>query len=122
METNSNFLLCKESISGTTVRDRMDNTIGSIEDLMIDMQSGEVVYAILKVNEGFLNMGSKYFAIPLQAFEVNTGNQRMILDVEKERFDDAPGFDKDDWPRHPQEEFINNVYTFYNLDRYHHAL
>lgn len=118
---NEDLLLSSESIKGTPVRNKHDESLGSIKDIMIDMATGEVVYAVLAVDDGFLNLGNKYFAIPLQAFRIDTINERMTLDISKERFEEAPGFDKEDWPQSPQTEFIKSVYTFYNVERFHHA-
>lgn len=121
MQKSKDLLLSGETLRGTPVRDSHDNSIGSIKDVMIDMRTGEVVYAVLAVDDGFLNLGSKFFAIPLQAFQIDTINERMILNIDKERFENAPGFDKDNWPANPQSEFIKTVYTFYNVERFHHA-
>ena len=119
MTSSRNLLLTSDSLKGTPVRDKHDEVLGNIKDLMIDVQTGEVIYAVLSVEDGFLNMGSKYFAVPLQAFSIDTINERMVLDVSKESFEKAPGFDKDNWPRIPQDDFIKSVYVFYNVERYH---
>ena len=37
----------------------------------------------------------------------------MILDVEKERLKDAPGFDKDNWPNVADGSFRNSVNTYH---------
>ncbi len=117
MRNNQNdFILSSSSIIKTKVRSTNGEDIGKIEDLMIDTDSGEVVYAVLSVNTGFLNLGSKYFAIPLQVFDFDTQDEELILDIEKERLENSPGFDKDNWPSGPQHDFIDEVNTFYGSE------
>lgn len=114
-------LLSGSSIIGTIVENRNGDNIGNIKDIMIDTQSGEIAYAVLSVDSGFLNLGSKYFAIPLQVLEYDFGHKRILMDITRERLERAPGFDKEDWPNGPQSDFIGSIYDFYEVpptDRY----
>ena len=45
----------------------------------------EVQYVVLSVNTGFLNLESKYFAIPWQVFSFNTVDEVLVLDIDKDR-------------------------------------
>ncbi|NEN24994.1 PRC-barrel domain containing protein [Cryomorpha ignava] len=116
-----NHLLSGSSINGTIVQNRNGDSIGNIKDVMIDTRFGEISYAVLEVDSGFLNLGSKYFAVPLQAFEFDFEHKRVLMDITRERLENAPGFDKEDWPSGPQSDFIGSVYDFYEVpltDRY----
>lgn len=106
-------VLSATSINGTMVLNEAMETIGSIEDLMIDLETGEVNYAVLSVDTGFLNMGSKYFAIPLEEFDFKPTSREAMLKVDKNKLENSPGFDKDNWPKGPQNEFVKEVHTFY---------
>lgn len=92
--------------------------IGEIKDLMIDWNNGTVEYAVLSFG-GFLGMGDKYFAVPMEAFEFDTEDVdgRIVLNVDKDRLKDAPGFDKDNWPSHANQEFTDSIYKFYGVER-----
>lgn len=118
MENRTNELILSTStIEGSTVRSLSDERIGTIKDIMLDTDSGEVVYVVLSVDTGFLNLGSKYFAIPWQAFSFNSHfDDVFILDIDKERLENSPGFDKDNWPSGPQREFITEIHTYYGID------
>ena len=107
-----NTLLSTSSLRNTTVVNRQGADLGSIEDLMLDPQNGRIEYAVLDFG-GFLGIGDKYFAVPLQAFDIDRSNERFVLDVTKERLESAPGFDKSDWPETANREFVEGVYDFY---------
>ena len=104
--------LSATSLRKTNVVNRAGEDLGKIEDLMIDTGSGRVQYAVLDFG-GFLGIGDKLFAVPLEAFEVDTANERLTLDVSKDRLDSAPGFDKSNWPSTADPTFVENVYEFY---------
>ncbi len=108
-------LLSGSSLNDAVVENRNGQTVGSIKDVMIDSKTGQVSYAVLAVDAGFLNLGSKYFAIPLQALTFDYDNKRILVDISKEKLKNSPGFDKDNWPSGPQSEFIGSVYDFYEV-------
>lgn len=107
-----NTLLSTTSIQNTTVVNTKGTTLGDIKDLMIDPATGTVEYAVLDFG-GFLGIGDKLFAVPLQAFTVDRTNERFTLDVTKERLENAPGFDKSDWPSSADATFTEGVYDYY---------
>lgn len=111
-------ILSASSLSSDNVRNRQDEKIGDVEDLMIDLSNGQIVYAVVGFG-GFLGIGEKYFAIPWDALEVDTKNKCLVTDVTKEQLENAEGFDKNDWPRTPDRDFINNVYTRYGHEPYY---
>ena len=108
--------LSSTSIQGTNVINLRGESLGEIQDLMIDPQSGRVTYAVLDFG-GFLGIGDKLFAVPLQAFQIDRTNEQFKLDVTKERLESAPGFDKSNWPSTADNTFVDSVYTYYNVDR-----
>lgn len=111
-------LLSASSIKGTTVKNNAMEEIGTIKDLMIDWDNGSVAYAVLSFG-GFLGIGNKLFAIPLESFRFdNLDGECAILNITKEKLENAPGFDEDDWPSDPDFKFIDSVYTHYGFDSY----
>lgn len=92
-----------------------DENIGEIQDLMINLQNGQIEYAVLSFG-GFLGIGDKYFAIPVEALKYSTKNREITLDINKETLKNAPGFDKDNWPTEASPEFIQSVYKHYGFE------
>ena len=52
---------------GRDVRDPKGEDLGDIKDLVVDLDSGEVKYAVVAFG-GFMGLGEKLFAFPLSAF------------------------------------------------------
>lgn len=118
MKNHNPNILSSSSLTGNDVENRQGESLGSIKDLMLDPRTGRVAYAVLDFG-GFLGIGNKLFAVPLESMTLDTANHRFVLDVDKERLEEAPGFDKDNWPSHPDYNFINEVRSYYGLDAYH---
>lgn len=96
---------------GTEVRNGQGESLGDIDDLIIDARDGTVRYAVLSFG-GFLGMGDKLFAYPMSAFTPSARGHSFILNVDKSRLKNAPGFSANDWPNWDQ-----TVYTA-EVDRY----
>jgi sporulation protein YlmC with PRC-barrel domain len=119
-EIRNNLILSASTIKGTAVKNAAGEKLGEIKDIMLDTESGKVVYTVLSVDTGFLNLDSKYFAIPWAALEFDTAQEEVVIfNVNKERLKNSPGFDKDNWPTAPQTEFINEVHVYYGYDPYY---
>ena len=84
---------------------------------MLDLENGRIRYAVLSFG-GFLGMGDKLFAIPPEALRIDTENKRVILDVDKSRLENAPGFDKDNWPDTSDNDWQVEVYDYYGYTPY----
>jgi hypothetical protein len=49
---------------------------------------------------------------------VDTDNEEVILNVEKEILQNAPGFDKDNWPMTTDRAWISEVFSYYGSKPY----
>ncbi len=100
------------SLTGDKVYNTMNEDLGKIEDLMVDVESGRVAYAVLSFG-GFLGMGDKLFAIPWSALRLDEERKCFVLDVDKKTLETAPGFDKDHWPDLSNVDYQQSVYSHY---------
>lgn len=107
-------LLSANTLIGTEVVNRTDDKLGSIKDLMMDTSSGDIQYAVISAG-GFLGIGDKLYAVPWEALSMDTQEKQFILDVDVERFKEAPGFDKDNWPDMADETWARSVRSQYGL-------
>lgn len=114
---NDRSTLSASTLIGDTVVNPRGEKLGKIEDLMIEPEQGRVSYAVLSFG-GFLGMGDKLFAVPMQAMKLSPEDKKVILNVDKEKLKNAPGFDKDHWPDVSDRAFGTKVYSFYETRPY----
>lgn len=108
-------LMGADTLIGDSVVNAADDDLGDIKEIMLDMQTGQVAYAVLSFG-GFMGMGDKLFAVPWQALHLDTVNKRFVLDIEKDRLQNAPGFDKDAWPDMADAQWAQHIHSFYGTD------
>lgn len=105
-------LMGADTLIGNDVYNRAAEELGDIKEFMLDMRSGRVSYAVLSYG-GFLGVGEKLFAVPWEALTLDTENKRFVLDVERDRLESAPGFDKDHWPDMADPAWEQRIHTYY---------
>ncbi len=99
---------------GMKVEDTEGKNLGSIKDLVIDREDGDVQYAVLDFG-GFAGVGDKYFAVPWEALQLAPDKNKIALDVSKRDLKDAPGFDKNNWPDLSDQRQAVVIYEFYGI-------
>ena len=117
MDNKTVRALSTSSLNGTQVVNPQGEDLGHVEDMMIDLNSGHILYTVLSFG-GILGIGNKLFAVPFESFIVDQNREVFVLNIDKDRLEDAPGFDKDNWPQHSDRSFQTEVYTYYNVDPY----
>ncbi|WP_283180768.1 PRC-barrel domain-containing protein [Pseudomonas svalbardensis] len=110
-------LMGADTLIGNDVYNHNEEDLGDIKEIMLDVRSGRVSYAVLSFG-GFLSMGEKLLAVPWNALTLDTVNKRFVLNVEKERLENAPGFDKDNWPNMADESWVTEIHSFYGTKPY----
>jgi len=107
--------LSADSINGDKVVNTDGDHIGKIDELMIDLQDGKIAYTVVS-HGGILGIGTKLFAIPWQALTLRVRDHAFVLNIPKETFDKAEGFDKGNWPLTREE--LSGTYTYYGYEPY----
>lgn len=80
-----------EWISGTTVTSPQGETIGNVEDLIMDEESSEITAAIITVG-GFLGFGAKQIAVDWQELQIDYDAREITLDLTREEAEEAPAY------------------------------
>jgi sporulation protein YlmC with PRC-barrel domain len=79
-------------IIGTSVTSPGDETIGTIQDLIVDAETGQVTAAVLGVG-GFLGIGAKNIAVDWNQLQIDYDGREITLDMTREQADAAPDFE-----------------------------
>jgi sporulation protein YlmC with PRC-barrel domain len=110
-------VLSTADIIGDKVVNRAGENLGKLEELMLDLEKGRVAYAVLSFG-GFLGMGDKHFALPFEALKLDANHDCFILDVDREKLKNAPGFDKSNPPKAADRTWGAEIYKFYGYQPY----
>jgi sporulation protein YlmC with PRC-barrel domain len=105
-------LMGANTLIGDDVYNHKNEKLGDIKEIMLDTYSGKVCYAVLSYG-GFFGIGEKLFAVPWKALTLDTENKRLVLSVEKEKIENAPGFNTDHWPNMADEVWTNEIHRYY---------
>ncbi len=105
-------LMGADTLLGNDVYNQNEEDLGDIKEIMLDMTTGQVAYAVLSFG-GFLGMGERLFAVPWDVLKLDTVNKRFILNIDKDRLESAPGFDKDHWPNMADQSWRDKINAFY---------
>jgi hypothetical protein len=105
-------------IIGETVENHQQEKLGKIHDLVIDAADGRLAYAVLSFG-GFMGAGTKLFAMPWKAFNFSTTENKLILNVNKDKLENAPGFEKDSrWPDFADRTWGLGIHQYYGYGPY----
>jgi sporulation protein YlmC with PRC-barrel domain len=106
----------KEVIGRKVVNPQREN-LGKVEEVMLDSASGRVAYAVLSFG-GFLGMGDKLFAVPWHALNYDPQQEAFVLNADKKFLENAPGFEKNNWPDMADATWRTTVYSYYKTTPY----
>lgn len=107
---------------GADVENAQGENLGDIKDVVLNSR-GHIEYAVLAFG-GFMGMGEKYFAVPWAALKPAAGQKpadrdhyvlNYVLNMDKERLKNAPGFDKNNWPNMADRSWAKQIYAFYGV-------
>lgn len=91
-------LMEASQLIGSPVGNHKSEHLGEIKEVILDARSGRVNYAVLSFASGFLGVRKKFFAVPWDALAFDPKSGSIVLEVEKDRLEHTPGFDKRSWP------------------------
>jgi sporulation protein YlmC with PRC-barrel domain len=100
------------SVIGRHIENAEGEELGKIEDLMVNVQKGDIEYIVVNF-DSFLGIGGKLFAIPFSELKLNGAKKIFMLHRDREYLKQSPGFDKDHWPDTNNHSYFENVRMYY---------
>ncbi|TPW15771.1 MAG: hypothetical protein FD129_842 [bacterium] len=111
-------VISTSKLIGEVVVDPRGEDLGQIQELVIDARDGRLAYAIVSF-AGFLARGNKLFVLPWGAFFFSRKENRLVLNVDKQRLETAPGFDRDaERPDFADRNWGRRLSTYYDCAPY----
>jgi sporulation protein YlmC with PRC-barrel domain len=103
-------LLQSTFLVNRSVANATGEEIGTVDDLVIDMQTGQIFYVILD-RSTFLGLGANNQALPLTAFDW-TNELNLILNIDETILETLPAVD-DEWPTAVTEGWDTDIAAFW---------
>jgi sporulation protein YlmC with PRC-barrel domain len=101
-----------DKIMGSKVINLKGETLGKIEDLVVDVDTGRILYAVLD-SGGFLGIGGKLVPVPWKSLGAIPSEGMFFLNQSKEQMEKAPAFDKKNLPDMGDMRWGANVFKYY---------
>jgi sporulation protein YlmC with PRC-barrel domain len=106
-----------KKVIGTHVKDPSGKKIGSIEDVMLDKESNNIMFAVVGFG-GFLGVAEKYHPVPWSALEFSENEDAYVVNYTKEQLQGAPAASIDELTRDDGILFRERSYAYYKEPRY----
>jgi sporulation protein YlmC with PRC-barrel domain len=107
-------------LMGMKIQNSQKENVGQIKDIVLDPATTRIQYVAVTYG-GFLGLGDKLFAVPMQAIHVqqdpdHQGHVLLVMDVTKEQMNGANGFDESNWPNFSDRNFAGELHRRYKTE------
>ena len=105
-------LIAANKVAGTDVFNAAGDRMGSIHELMIDKESGQIAFAIMAFG-GFLGIGNSYRPLPwsLLRYDKNVGG--YVVDIKDNELEDAPSYAVGAQPAWGDPDYERKLHDYY---------
>lgn len=103
-----------EEFLGINVQDSEGNSLGEVEDVIIDIETGEIRYFVVAAG-GFLGIGEKLIPVPPLFFAyAATGDEFLTSNVSVDILSAAPTFDLDNLPGSSSAGWDSSIRSYWD--------
>ncbi|MDR7032627.1 PRC-barrel domain-containing protein [Mesorhizobium sp. BE184] len=116
-QTGHTEAISASRVIGTSVYNTEGDSIGSIEDVMLDKLSNGIMFAVIGFG-GFLGIGEKYHAIPWSSLDYDGDKGGYVVPYSKEQLKAAPAYSIKELTTADGETARNASYEYYGVQPY----
>lgn len=106
-----------KKVLGTAVIDTSGRRIGEVEDIVLDKQSNNIMFAVISFG-GFLGMGDKYHPLPWSMLDYDPEEDAYVVNASREQLQAAPADSVAALTRNDGLAYRDSVYSYYDAPRY----
>jgi sporulation protein YlmC with PRC-barrel domain len=106
-----------KKVIGTKVKDRQGKKIGEIEDIVLDKQSNNIMFAVVSFG-GFLGMAEKYHPLPWATLDYDENDNGYVVDVTEDQLRAAPAASLDELTKDDGSAYRDRTYDYYKVEYY----
>lgn len=90
-------ILKAEDVIGAEVRNLKDQTLGTIENVALNPDSGRIAYVAVSTG-GLVGLGEKLVAVPWKDLRAPADRELFVLDRSQAALEQMKGFEENQWP------------------------
>jgi sporulation protein YlmC with PRC-barrel domain len=106
-----------KKVIGTDVKDNSGAKIGQIEDVVLDKQANNIMFAVVGFG-GFLGMSEKYHPLPWESLNYDEDEGAYVVNYTRAQLEAAPAGSIDELTRDDGRQFRDRTYEYYKAPRY----
>jgi sporulation protein YlmC with PRC-barrel domain len=116
--TGHTSAILASKVKGTSVYNETGDKIGTVEDIVLDKQSNQILFAALGFG-GVLGMGEKYYPVPWSLLDYDEDKGGYVVPLNKDLLNNAPSYELKDLTKHDGSlgSIREQTYTYYNVSR-----
>ncbi|HET7085362.1 MAG TPA: PRC-barrel domain-containing protein [Rhizomicrobium sp.] len=106
-------------VKGTAVYSDSGDKIGTVEDIVLDKQSNQILFAALGFG-GMLGLGEKYYPVPWSLLDYDENKGGYVVPLNKNLLQNAPACENlSDLTKHDGSlgTIRERAYSYYNVSR-----
>lgn len=105
-------------VKGTAVYNNAGDKIGTVEDVVLDKLSNQIMFAALGFG-GLLGLGEKYYPVPWSMLNYSEDKGGYVVPLDKARIENAPAYDLKDLTKHDGSlgSIREKTYSYYKINR-----
>jgi sporulation protein YlmC with PRC-barrel domain len=105
-----------KKVLGSSVKDPSGTKIGEIEDVVLDKQSNNIMFAVVSFG-GFLGIGEKFHPIPWASLDYVPDEDAYVVNYTKEQLEAAPADTIAELTRNDGQIYRDKSYDYYGVAR-----
>jgi sporulation protein YlmC with PRC-barrel domain len=110
--TGTNTSLRSDELVGTEVRGPQNEALGSVDDLVMNSQTGKIAYVVI-ARGGIFGIDEKYVPVPWEDFKIAPNLKLLVLGTTKAVLDTAPQATKEQFSTTEQFEQVSQKVNAY---------
>ncbi len=110
-------LIAADQVEGTSIYNRAGESLGKVEDLMLDKMSGRVAYVVAGFG-GFLGIGNRYYPLPWEKLTYDPNMGGFVVDLDRRMLEGAPYYSETEPAAWDDPAWGRRVHDYYGMERY----
>ena len=106
-----------KKVIGTAVKDTSGDKIGTVEDLVLDKQNNNILFAVIGFG-GVLKMGEKFHPLPWAVLNYDEDEDAYVVPYTKEELKAAPSDTIEELTKNDGVAYRDSSFSFYKVDQY----